>query len=1071
MISIDDFFSLNAWPEFKNVVKTPNIDLFSSSASTFTSAFSEVALCNPSRSAVLTGRGSWETGIVENSTNLFDVVPSNQVLFAELRDMGYHITLGGKVFHSAYDPHMEDFADVILRQDGFRNGVVDEELQINEVSYGASGDLVLSDSQLAAQIVQVLGEEQTEPFVIAAGIYRPHADWIVPQEYFDLYDPATLPIPYFGDPNDEADFYYALTGSSFHKQVVTAGVWQDLIHAYLASVSYADAMFGQMIAALDASAHADDTAVVLWSDHGYHLGDRGIWHKFTLWEEAARAPLIIRTPGQTVPLVIDTVVSLPDIHATIMELAGGVSNFSTQSQSLVPLLEGRLADFDAHGALTWMYGGISYRTETYRYIREEDGSEKFYNILQDPHQLHNLIADPQLAAAIQSHRDAIPALVASHHLQFGGAGDDSLVGTSGDDLFILGAGSDTAIGGDGDDTYIVRGAAAITELAGGGYDKVIVVHSTVMADNVEDLIAVVDSSAVGVFGIEITGNSSANTISATMWRDQIWGLGGNDAIISGVGNDTVYGGDGGDTLYGAGADDLLFGGSGDDLLSGSTDNDTLYGDDGNDTLYGGAQFDTLYGGSGDDYLEAVGGDKLYGDAGNDTLSLTFGISVGYGGDGDDRLVNQAGRSTLDGGAGDDVLYGGSASDTLLGGAGNDLLDGGAGIDRLQGGLDDDRYYIDNPRDVIVEVAGQGNDSLYAAVDYTLAAQVSVEHLFVQGTAGRKISGNDLANAVTGGIGHDTLIGGAGNDALDGGAGNDRLQGGFDDDRYYVDSARDVIVEEAGQGHDRLYASVDYTLAARVSVEEVFAVGSSGRRLAGNELANSIFGGIGNDTLLGGAGNDLLDGGAGNDRLQGGLDDDRYYVDSARDVIVEVAGQGDDSLYAAVDYTLAAQVSVEHLFVWGTAGRKVSGNDLANVVTGGIGNDTLMGGAGDDTLNGGAGNDMIDGGLGLDQLAGGSGTDSFVFKIQGDVDTVTDFAADRLRFDASEFMGMSALGTGALSAGEFALGAATAASGQFIYVQSAGALYFDADGTGADAGYLVANITNAAALKAAWIVLF
>ena len=246
-----------------------------------------------------------------------------------------------------------------------------------------------------------------------------------------------------------------------------------------------------------------------------------------------------------------------------------------------------------------------------------------------------------------------------------------------------------------------------------------------------------------------------------------------------------------------------------------------------------------------------------------------------------------------------------------------------------------------------------------------------------------------------------------------------------------------------------------TAAAALSVQNITAENPLAFETAAFTAAN-------NDLLIGGAGNDRLNGGAGADTMQGGAGNDIYYVDQASDLVEEAAGAGSDLIYATVDYALTETSAVEKLYAYSNAGLALSGNALKNTITGK---------AGADSLAGGAGNDRLTGGLGADVLSGGLGTDTFVFTAADAPDQITDFAADRLRFDASAFGGMAALGLGALSADEFVFGAVTAAHGQFSYDAASGALAFDADGTGAQAAALLAILSNHADLSAAWISLY
>jgi len=361
------------------------------------------------------------------------------------------------------------------------------------------------------------------------------------------------------------------------------------------------------------------------------------------------------------------------------------------------------------------------------------------------------------------------------------------------------------------------------------------------------------------------------------------------------------------------------------------------------------------------------------------------------------LTNVAG-STLTGTAGANTLTGTGEDDTLNGLGGNDTLNGLGGPDRMTGGTGNDIYYVDDAGDLVIENAAEGTDTVRASiVAYALAS--NVENLVGLAASGQTLTGNALANAITGaggsdtldgGAGNDTLVGGAGADTLLGGDGNDSLTGGADadtlagglgNDTYYVDDATDMVVENAGEGTDTVRTALSaYTLTD--NVETLIGTAASGQTLGGNALANSItgtgagdtlLGDGGNDTLNGGAGDDTLDGGDGNDALtggigadqmSGGLGNDTYTADDAGDVVIETAGGGTDTVKTALAaYTLGDEV--ERLTGTAATGQVLTGNALANIITGGAGNDTLNGGDGNDTLSGGAGADAMTGGLAND----------------------------------------------------------------------------------------------------------
>jgi Ca2+-binding RTX toxin-like protein len=250
-----------------------------------------------------------------------------------------------------------------------------------------------------------------------------------------------------------------------------------------------------------------------------------------------------------------------------------------------------------------------------------------------------------------------------------------------------------------------------------------------------------------------------------------------------------------------------------------------------------------------------------------------------------------------------------------------------------------------------------------------------------GTTSRLILlGSTAADSLAGGAGADSLSGGNGADTLDGGAGADTMLGGAGNDVYFVDDAGDTLVEQSGQGTDRVIASGSWTLAAEF--EHLTLTGTAALAGTGNALANSITGNTGANTLVGGDGADTLDGVAGGDSLVGGTGNDIYLVDSVEDVILELPDGGLDEVRSAVTWTLGA--NIERLIMTGTATIDAIGNELANHLAGNTSANLLIGGLGGDTLVGGAGDDTLDGGTGADSMVGGAGNDTFIVDSAGDV---------------------------------------------------------------------------------------
>jgi len=317
----------------------------------------------------------------------------------------------------------------------------------------------------------------------------------------------------------------------------------------------------------------------------------------------------------------------------------------------------------------------------------------------------------------------------------------------------------------------------------------------------------------------------------------------------------------------------------------------------------------------------------------------------------------------------DDLNGTAQGDTILGLEGNDTIDGGAGTDTMAGMTGSDFYIVDRSTDVVVELAGEGRDTVAAKVDYALGSGQSIEVLRAQSDAGLRLTGNALDNTVIGGAGVDTLNGGGGNDVLDGGTGADTMNGGSGDDTFILDSRFDQVVEAAGGGRDTILSSANVFLASSTAeIEVVQSTRTSGAQIVGNATQNqTLIGNVGDDDLRAGSVNSVLIGGGGNDT---------YFID-ADDTVIENAGAGVDTVFfnqatGGGLHTLGA--NIENLSANSasiTARAILTGNALGNVITG---------------LNA---NDTLDGAGGLDTLIGGLGDDTYVI-----ADT-TDFAIDRV----------------------------------------------------------------------------
>jgi arylsulfatase A-like enzyme len=253
----------------------------------------------------------------------------------------------------------------------------------------------------------VIGREPNgnRPRLLAVGIFRPHLSWYAPQRHFDRYkvDEIVLPPRKTDDLNDVPPAGLQMAGqrSMDFKLILEEDRYREAVRAYLASISFADALVGRLVDALKASGRADRTIIVLWSDHGWHLGEKDTWHKMTLWRRATRVPLIVVAPGITTPGTrCDRPVDLLDIYPTLVELCGlpGPPQ-KLDGLSLVPLLKCSNAPRDRPALTTYQRGNHAVSGERYRLIHYQDGSEEFYDITEDPHEWTNLAGNPDYDAA------------------------------------------------------------------------------------------------------------------------------------------------------------------------------------------------------------------------------------------------------------------------------------------------------------------------------------------------------------------------------------------------------------------------------------------------------------------------------------------------------------------------------------------------------------------------------------------------------------------------------------------------------------------------------------------------
>ena len=434
MIAVDDWNSwigaLGGHPQ----VRTPNMDRLAARGVLFTDAHTAAPICNPSRAALMTGRYPATTGVYGNDQVWRVALPDAVTLPQHFMAHGYHALGGGKIFHHGRgynDPKSWNecfFWNPAARANGWHDGYSfppDPEparpvTPMPTVSWRnfdwAPIDVAeeeMPDYKVSGWAADHLGRKHDQPFFLAVGIFRPHIPWFAPRKYFELYplDEVILPVIKEDDLADlpQAAWEIALNEHSRHELLVATGNWKGAVQSYLACITFADAMLGRVLDGLDRGPNRDNTIVVLWSDHGYHLGEKWHWHKQALWDRATHVPMMVVAPGVTTPNTrCERPLDLVNIYPTLADLAGLPAPGGLDGVSLRPLLENPRAEWKRPARVTCLYGNHAIRTERWSYIRYQDGSEELYDRLQDPNEWVNLAQDPDRSPVLVELRGMLP---------------------------------------------------------------------------------------------------------------------------------------------------------------------------------------------------------------------------------------------------------------------------------------------------------------------------------------------------------------------------------------------------------------------------------------------------------------------------------------------------------------------------------------------------------------------------------------------------------------------------------------------------------------------------------------
>jgi len=414
-IAIDD---LNDWASplagNKQAI-TPNIEAFSKTAVNFTRNYCTSPGCAPSRASVMTGMHTYNSGMYSNYQD-WRKVPKleNTVTLGEyFRKQGYYSAGAGKIYHYGHvAPRTWDDYYPSQEQNMPKEFIPeDAPLNMPEFKYMYKmfdwhglpfDDEQTSDFQSVNYISGQLQKEHDKPFFLACGIYRPHVPWYVPQKYFDMFplEDIKLPETIVDDTSDLGNRAMELIsrGGNYHKHVLKADKWKEAVRGYLASMAFADAMLGRLLRQLEESRYADNTIIVLWSDHGWQLGEKMHWRKFALWENVIRTVMMFKTPkglkslpeGSSAGKIITEPTSLLDIYPTLLDLSELPKNEALDGKSLLPYMGSKEFAMNRPIITSYDQGDYSVRHKNWHYIKYIDDTEELYNLEEDPNEWYNL---------------------------------------------------------------------------------------------------------------------------------------------------------------------------------------------------------------------------------------------------------------------------------------------------------------------------------------------------------------------------------------------------------------------------------------------------------------------------------------------------------------------------------------------------------------------------------------------------------------------------------------------------------------------------------------------------------
>lgn len=426
-IAVDD---LNDWISLydaENPIKTPNMERLAARGVFFRHAYASSPSCNPSRTSLLTGTRPHKTGVYGNKSDWRKALPNVETIQQYFMKHGYYSAGAGKIFHHHWDGAFHDsasFDDFLSMPDTYPDSPMPETKLNGFEWYGSKNtdwgawpldETEAVDFKTADYARDFLSRSHDRPFFLSVGIFRPHMPFFAPSKYREQYPLSDAVMPEIND----RDWDDLPTGAG-NLMKPTRWFWEgmeralqenpqslaEMVVSYQAAASFADAQIGRILDALEQSPYADNTVIVLWSDHGFHLGEKQHIEKFALWEKTTRVPFVIAAPG-IAPGTVDAPVDLTTVYPTLVDICNLPPKDELEGLSVMPLIDNPDSVFPP-ALMTYMPGNHAIRTTRWRYIRYADGSEELYDHTQDEHEWTNLANDGRYREIIDSLSTFLP---------------------------------------------------------------------------------------------------------------------------------------------------------------------------------------------------------------------------------------------------------------------------------------------------------------------------------------------------------------------------------------------------------------------------------------------------------------------------------------------------------------------------------------------------------------------------------------------------------------------------------------------------------------------------------------